>query len=176
MRNVLLWVFFLGIASPQLQAADATLLQQVFVVKQAFPNVKTIGVLCHTIHAAAILKEMGVACTAYQLNLRIAHTETLQDVREGFERMVKSDKIDMIWVLPDDVTDQKFGRRFLSEKCMLMKIPLYVHSPEYVREGALLAVAPDGTGALRIYFNAKVGEMLSLTLPAEVTSKILNVE
>lgn len=151
-------------------------MQQLFVVKQAFPNVKTIGVLCDTAHATSVLKEMGVACTAYQMNLKISHTATLQDVRDGFDRMIKSDKIDMIWVLPDDVTDQKFGRRFLSEKCMALKIPMYVYSPDYVREGALLAVAPDNTGTLKIYYNERVGRMLSLTLPAEIMPKVIPVE
>ena len=174
--RIFFFACFLGSASLQLYAADATLMQQLFVVKQAFPNIKTIGVLCHMENAAAVLKEMQIACSAYQVNLKIHNTATLQDVREGFDRMVKTDKIDLVWVLPDEVTDQKFGRRFLSERCIARKIPLCVRSVDNVREVALLAVAPDETGALRIYVNQKVSRQMSLTLPEEVQSRVIPVE
>lgn len=170
------FIAFLSLLSFPALSANVTLMQQLFVVKQAFPGMKTIGVLCNTTKAAEAVKEMGVACAAYQLKLKVIHTATLQDVRDGFDKMVKADKIDLVWVLPDDVTDQKFGRRFLSERCVALKIPLIVSSPDYVREGALLSVGSDDTGELRIYFNEKVGQMMSLTLPPEVMSKVIPIQ
>lgn len=163
------------VAAARIHGADATLMQQVFMVKQAFPNLKTIGILCHTEHVAEPIKAMSVACAAYQVNLRVFHTATLQDVRDGFDKMVKADKIDLIWILPDDVTSQKFGRRFLAEKCMAMKIPLCVYSPDLVREGALLSIGASEDGTLRIFFNEKVGGMMSVTLPAEILPKVVSV-
>lgn len=174
-RVIGLLVLFSLFSFPVL-SADATLMQQLFVVKQAFPGLKTIGVLCHTEHAAPALKEMGVACAAYQIKLTVVHTATLQDVRDGFDKMVKAEKIDLIWVLPDNVTDQKFGRRFLSERCVSMKIPLIVSSVDYVREGALLSVGSDETGVLHIYLNQKVGQMMSLSLSPEVMAKVISIQ
>lgn len=175
-KQVIGIVIFLLTAVGNLRAADATLMQQVFLVKQAFPNLKTIGVLCHTEHVADAIKAMGVACAAYQMNLKVFHTASLQDVRDGFDKLIKADKIDLIWILPDDVTSQKFGRRFLSEKCLAMKIPLCVYSPELVREGALLSIGPGDDGTLHIFYNEKVGGMMSITLPAEIQPKVISVQ
>lgn len=175
-RRAIGLLVFLSLYSFPVLSADATLMQQLFVVKQAFPGLKTIGILCHTEHAALALREMGIACAAYQIKLTIVHTATLQDVRDGFDKMVKAEKIDLVWVLPDNVTDQKFGRRFLSERCVGLKIPLIVSSLDYVREGALLSVGSDETGTLHIYLNQKVMQMMSLSLPPEVMPKVISIQ
>lgn len=154
-----------------------TVMQQVYMAKRLLPAMKTVAVFCHTQHAAGELKQLQVACTAQQLELKTYHTDDLVGLRERFERMIAAaDKTDLVWVLPDDVANQKFGRRFLSERCIAQKIPLFVYSVDLVREGALFSVGNDPTGALKIFFNKKVGSLIQATIPAEAETVVVNVE
>jgi len=173
--RVYLFLLLLVFASA-VQAADPNVMQQAYLVRQAFPAAKTVGVLCHTSHAAALVRDLKIACNAYQFDLKVFHTETLQSVREGFDRMIKQSPVDLVWVVPDDVTDQKFGRRFLSEKCLAMKFPLYVSALDHVREGALLTVSAGEDGSPRIYFNKRVGDLIGIQLPAQIQPKVVAVE
>lgn len=151
-------------------------MQQMFVAKRAFPAIKTLGVLCNAAHASNELKQMNIACTAYQLEAKVFDTPDLSALRENFDRMIRGSKVDAVWLVPDGVADQKFGRRFLSEKCLSQKIPLCGFSMDHVREGALMAVLPDETGTLKIYFNTKVKDLIAAGFAPEVEAIMVPVE
>jgi ABC-type uncharacterized transport system substrate-binding protein len=157
------------------QDNSVTTMQQLFVVKQTFPQIKAIGVLCNTQYAAAFLKDLKVAGTAYMITITVYNVQDLQNMRESYDKLM-ANKVDMIWLIPDGTADQKFGRRFLSEKCIAAKIPLYTSSLDYLREGALFCVAKDSTGAVKGYFNKKVSGMMGLTFPADIADKLIAID
>ncbi len=163
-------------AGSQQQSGGPTIMQQVFMAKRLIPGMKTVGVFCDAVSAADDLKQLQVACTAYELALKTYRVKDLFELRESFDSMVAGEKADVIWILRDDVTDQKFGRRFLSERCIAQKIPLFVHSAELVREGALFSVGPDQAGQLKIFYNKKVGSLIQANIPAEAQSYIVAIE
>jgi ABC-type uncharacterized transport system substrate-binding protein len=158
------------------QAQTPSTMQQVFVVKQAFPAMKTIGVLCNTRNANKILKELTVATSSYALELVVYDVVAVQNLREQFDKMTSTKKIDILWMVPDGAADEKFGRRFLEEKSILKKIPLYSYSVDYVKEGSLLTVGMNDASEIKIYYNSKVSQMLGISFPAEVQPKLTPVD
>jgi ABC-type uncharacterized transport system substrate-binding protein len=158
------------------QTTDPSIMQKVYLAKQIFPSVKTVGVLCNTSGSMDLLKGLKLACDTYQLELKVYNARDLLELRSSFEKMVRASKIDIVWMIPDDVVNQAFGRRFLAEKCMAMKIPLYVHSVDYLREGGLLTISMDVNNSSKAFVNRKVQEMMGITFPAELQSKIVDVE
>ena len=152
------------------------MMQQVFLAKQVFVNAQTIGVLCNTNDAEEKVRSLRIATDAYKLNLKIIATRDLMELRTGFDRMTKEGKIDLVWIVTDDVANQKFGRRFLAEKCMAMKIPLYVPSIENLHEGALFTISTDVDGKSKVFVNRKVYDMIGLSFPQEIKDKIVLVE
>lgn len=158
------------------QTKGLTTMQQVFMVKQAFPDMKTIGILCNTQNASQILKELNLASTSYALELVVYHVDTVQDLRAKFEEMTKAKKIDILWMVPDGAADQKFGRRFLEEKSISNKIPLYAYSVDFVKEGSLMTVGYDSASQIKIFYNPKVGELLGVNFPAQVQPKLSPTE
>lgn len=175
-RRSLVCISILFAAIAFAEQRTATIMQQIYVVKRAFPNLKTLGVLCNAAHASSDLKQMNIACTAYQLEARVYDTQDLSSLRENFDRMLHVGKVDVVWLVADGVADQKFGRRFLSEKCLAQKIPLCGYAIDHVREGALLAVLPDETGALKIYFNQKVKDLIAVDFSPEAQPIMIPVE
>ena len=157
-------------------AQAQTTMQQVFVVKQAFPSIKTIGVLCNTQNAAKILKELTVAGSSYSVEFVIYDVKTVQDLRQQFESLTGARKIDLLWMVQDGVADDRFGRRFLEEKSISNKIPLFTYSTDFVKEGSLMTVSVDASSQIKIFYNRKVSQMLGISFPAELQEKLTPVD
>lgn len=158
------------------QAQTPSTMQQVFVAKQAFPTMKTIGVLCNTRNASKVLKELTIATTSYALELVVYDVGAVQNLREQFDKMTSAKKIDLLWMVPDGVADEKFGRRFLEEKSISNKIPLYSYSLEFVKEGSLLTVGMNEASEIKVYYNSKVSQMLGITFSAEIQPRLSPVD
>jgi ABC-type uncharacterized transport system substrate-binding protein len=173
---IFIFLLFAGAGEAVAQTSEPTIMQKVFLAKQVFPDAKTVGVLCNTQTSTELLRALKIAGDAYQLQIRVFDARDLKELRVNFERMVHSGNIDLVWIIPDDVANQKFGRRFLAEKCIALKIPLFVPSVEYLREGALFTVSTDVDNASKIFVNRKVQEMMGLTFPPERQAKIIAIE
>lgn len=164
------------LTSAAVRAQTPTTMQQVFMVKQIFPAMKTIGVLCNTRNATKVLKELNLAANSYALELVVYDVAAVQNLREQFDKMTSSRKIDVLWMVPDGAADDKFGRRFLEEKSIANKIPLYGYSVDYVKEGSLLTVGLNEASEVKIFYNAKVSQMLGISFPVEVQPRLTPVE
>lgn len=175
-RPVFLFALGLLLMPVFAMAQSASTMQQVFLIKQAFPAMKTIGVLCNTKNASKTLKELSLASTSYALELVVFDVGAVQNLREQFDKMTSTKKIDVLWMVPDGVSDDRFGRRFLAEKSISNKIPLYSYSVDFVKEGALLCVGMNALSEIKIFYNAKVSQMLGITFPAELQPRLTPVE
>lgn len=174
---LVLLLILVGLVGPLgAQTADPSMMQKVYLAKQIFPNAKTIGVPCNASNATAILKSLKLACDTYQLDMKVYNARDLMELRSSFDRMIKASKIDLVWMIQDDVVNQQFGRRFLAEKCMALKIPLYVPSVDYLREGGLFTISTDVNNSSKAFVNRKVQEMLGITFPPEMQAKVVDVE
>lgn len=172
----LVFLWMLVSVSVLSQTPEPSMMQKLFLAKQVFPSCKTIGVLCHTHDSGDMLRALTIAGNAYQVDVKVYDVKDILELRSGFDKMMKASKIDIVWIVPDDVANQAFGRRFLSEKCLSMKIPLFVPSVEYLHEGALFSVSTDTSGATKMFVNTKVKEMIGLVFPPEVQAKIVEIE
>lgn len=145
--------------------------EQVALARELLPNLKNAAVITVISQTQAALKELIAAGNSASIKFNIYDLASVAEVREGFQMATKS-KVDLIWLLNDEISNHNFGRRLILERSLSARIPVYSYTKEYLREGALFAVEKDASGGVVVYFNHKIGDMLGVQVPSNFSRSV----
>ncbi len=149
--------------------AELTLAQRFYAIKMVLPGIKKVGIICDVSKNQKVLAQIGALAAQYQLEVALGPASSMQEVSRAFTALT-AQKVNLIWVFPDEVLKNNVVRRYILEKAILAKIPIYGCDVNYVKEGALFWVEDKGGEAL-VHLNMRTAAVLGLTIPDEVKAK-----
>ena len=170
-------LFWLAALFPALASAQSSVQQQLLMVRELIPSVKTITVVCNVAEMQPQLKEIKANAASMGLQLSIFDVRAFPEVYKLFRSTAISSKtVDLIWMLPDStVGNDKSSRRFVEENCIKKKIPLHVFSQEILHEGALMYMSVENQQPA-YYVNKAAATLMEFKVPPGMESKVTIVE
>jgi len=155
-------------------SADSTIQQQIAMLKQLFPTLHTITVICNVNDVQPVLHELKAATASSGIELSVFDVKSFPEVYKIFRSLPP--KVDLIWMVQDTVASgDKQGRRFLEENCLRKKIPLVAYSEETLHEGALLFVSIQN-GQPAALINKNVAGLIEFHVPAGLESRVTVID
>lgn len=155
-----------ALLSSQVHAGELTAMQQVYIVKQLKPDIKSIGVLCNLEKHPELTNKLSRIAAQMSVKIYLFDTKEILSVSKNFKRMRRK-KVDAIWVFPDEVLTQKIVADYLIRESVLAKIILMANDPAWVKKGATLCARSE-EGEIRLYINEKAIGIMSLNLEEEL--------
>ena len=155
-------MLFVTMTSAQQPAA---LSQQIYVLKQLEPKLKTIGVMGSSISDKE-MQDISRLGLSQGIEFVFARPKSPQEISLLYNQMVAQKKIQMIWLpYANDETMLGIGFQFLRENTPLDKIGLCAPKKPLVESGALCSVQKE-EGKVVVYLNKKSAELLDIKVPA----------
>lgn len=143
------------------------------MAQEMIPSLKSVTVLCNVTQVQPALKELKTATTNLGMELYIYDVRAFPELHKTFNSLPS--RIELIWMVQDSISGDKFGRRFLEENCIRRRIPLHAYSKDVLREGALFHMAVESS--LPVYYlNKAAAALIQYTPPVQMQSKITAVE
>jgi ABC-type uncharacterized transport system substrate-binding protein len=121
-----------------LDIAPAT---QFRIIRQAFPEVRRIGVLYAPSHNKKIIEEAKKAAAASSFTIQAFPVDTIQSLPFAFGKM--EGNADLLWTLYDQTVYGPESARYILMQSLQKRIPVVGFSPHFAKAGALLALYGD---------------------------------
>lgn len=111
------------------------------IMRQAFPEIRRIGVLYDPNHNRIIIEEAKRAAAASGFNLHVFPVDTIKEIPFAFEKLEKN--TDLLWTLYDQTVYSPESARYVLMQSLQKRIPVVGFSPHFAKAGALLALYGD---------------------------------
>lgn len=168
---------------------DVSANMQLELIKKVTPKLIKVGVLYDPWHSRKIITEAKQL--EEQLNLKIVGFEVKSPLEIAKALKDNSDKIDILWLIPDESVCTKDSLQYIVTNCLNLKIPIAGFAAYLVKAGALfgyvfdygdvgrqageLAVkilAGESPGNLAVTTPRKIGYVINLKIAALLNVKI----
>lgn len=118
---------------------------QLSELKRLLPAARKVGVVFNPSRSAGALEEAQGAAGRLSLSLVAEPAASAAQFPEALDRLLP--KAQALWLVADPTVVTQDTFRLMLESAMARRLPLLAYSDEFVRRGALLALAPDFEGA-----------------------------
>lgn len=161
-------IFVLLLLFPSLASApaDVTPIQQLAVLKEMKPDAERVGIVWNqAADRDELLPRIERAAAGAGFRVIVNLASSLDEVGPAFRDLVRTHRIDVLWIVQNDgLVNRQPARGFLLREAARAGVPILAPSPDWVEEGATLALTDDGAG-LRIVVNQAVADALALRVP-----------
>jgi putative ABC transport system substrate-binding protein len=170
--------------------------RQARTLRAVLPAAKAVGLLYDPRASKALAAECEAAAAAVGLKLERAEVTSRAEVAEAMRALVG--KVDALWLVPDPTVISADTFKLLMQITLASKLPVMGFTAGMAKAGALLAMEASheeigrhaAEAALRVlagqpaaiegcdgalYLNAKVAEMVGVSLPDDVKGKAATV-
>lgn len=149
-------------------------LQQIFVMKEIHPDLKTIGVMGSAISGSE-RQEITRAGYSQNINIIFGLLQSIRDVPTVYRQLVSDHSVDIIWVpFHNDHVVIQDGFEYLRQNTLRDRVGLYVPLSDLVAAGALASIQNSG-GGIVIYMNERVAEVVGVASAVEENDAITYV-
>ena len=156
-----------GVAGDRVEVARLTPAQQLYVVKQVYPQTQKVGILCNLKKHANVPDRLARISAQLGIKVFIKNTTSLIEIARNFKHLVKHKEVDVIWVLPDEALIVPSSRKYLIKNAIMTKVFLVAPDAEMVQKGATF-YAEKANEQIRLHVNRKTLEILAIQLPEEL--------
>lgn len=159
----------LAAAAPAPPSSTTTPLQQLYVLKQVKPDIKSVGIVWNgKKNHADVMPLIQRAGASSGVKVFVVAAERNGDVAAALRKLIRQDKVDALWVVREDgLIEREPSRSYLIGEAVKGGIPVLTPSADWVSDGASLAVFDKG-GQLRVALNKPVAQALGLKVPADL--------
>ena len=164
---------FVVAAFPRPVNNDITLLQQLFVLTEVKPSIARVGILWDkNVSHAEVLAQIERAGASASVKIVVTEVGEMKDLAPAFRSLVRDQRIDALWVLANDkVVDTPIGRKFLIQTAAEHSIPILAPTPQWVNEGAAVALKKDAQG-ISLIVNRAAAKAAALTIPEKYNERV----
>ena len=162
---------FLLLLSTVLSAEDATAQQQVALVKELMPQIRTITVVCNVNDAQPALRALKTAANSAGIELSVYDVKAFPELYKLFLNF-SSKTVQLLWMVSDSVVGaDKSSRRFVHENCIKKRIPVFASSQDDLHEGSMVYVSLANNQPM-LYINKAVADLVGFSVSSEMQSKV----
>ncbi len=156
-------------ATPHDITTDATPLQTLYMVKQLFPQTKTVGLMWQQtdVNSSDLIPKINRAASAVGVEVVIEDVEKLREVPEQFRDLTQKYHVQVLWIFnSQDMLAGSIAESYLIKNSTMNGVALFAPSADWVSAGACATVLSNGTDA-NLVVNQKTINALGVKVPAK---------
>ncbi|MCL4513354.1 MAG: ABC transporter substrate-binding protein [Candidatus Eremiobacteraeota bacterium] len=139
--------------------------EQLTVLKRAFPDLKSVGVLYNPEKTGPEVENAKTIAQGLGFHLDAVAISSPRQVPQALRKILPH--IGALWMVPDSSVLTPDSFMFMNEKMMRYHLPFLVFSSEFVKVGGLFALSPD-----YFHIGEQTGRMISEVLNGNPISQI----
>lgn len=144
-----------------------TPLQQIYIMKQFFPELKCVGVLWNenVVDTNKLYPQLERASAQFGIKIVVSNVQQMKDVPTEFKNLKQKHNIQVLWVIGDDeILNGEVSRKYLIKQSIFSNLPLFAPSNLWVNEGAFISIIKEGN-ATKLFVNQQTAKVLSINIP-----------
>lgn len=122
-------------------SSDASVEDQLTLMKELLGTKKKIGVIYDPIHTGKIVSEAALIAEKFGLELIKREVTSDTEVASALKNIIN--KIHAFWILPDDTVVTKDSLSTICKLALKHRLPTFCTSNAIVKQGAMLSLSPD---------------------------------
>lgn len=154
---------------------ELTSKQQLYLVKQLFPNCRTIGVIAVKDQSQEKAADLVKNSSYYNINIEVEIVKKSIDLPKGLQALLDK-KIEVLWIFDDSVNGDPMSLRFLVTKTQESKIPIICQSEKQLQFGATYYFTVNKEGKAVVKAKKAAVNVLKLSLPEREDIQIIMIE
>lgn len=162
--TALVAALFLVAAAPQ--PAGVTPIQQLFLLKEAKPDLERIGIVWEKgiANRDDIFKDVNRASAAAGVKVFLQEADGVSGVGGALRDLIRGENVQAIWIVQeDDLVSKAATQKFIIKEAAKAGVPVLGPSKAWADAGAAIALADEG--GLKIYVNKPAATALALSVP-----------
>lgn len=122
---------------------DIPVEQQLRVYASMVPGLTSLGVIFDPKKSGSIVAEAAAAAERMGMTLHTRKVASRKGVPSAMRSLLKEEKIEVLWMIPDDTVVTPDSFKFLLIKSFEHNLPFLAASDIFVKVGALASLTPD---------------------------------
>lgn len=154
---------------------ELTSKQQIYLLKQLFPDCRTIGVIAVKDQSQEKAADLLKNSNYYNITVEVELVKKSTDLPKGLQALLDK-KVEILWIFDDSVNGDPMALRFLVTKTQESKIPIICQSEKQLQFGATFLFALNEEGKVIVKTKKAAVDILKLSLPEREDIQIIMIE